>query len=52
MLIWITITGIFILAFISGWNNPQQKQKDNYEKETDLQPIYDDGEIVGWYEEQ
>lgn len=51
MLVWIVIIVIFALAFISGWKNPQSKDHNHKSKERNLEPIFDDGEIVGWYEE-
>ena len=52
MLVWIVIITIFVLAFISGWKNPQSLDRDNKSKESELEPIFDDGEIVGWIEEE
>ena len=52
MLIWIIIAVIIVLAFIAGYNNPQPKQPTHHSKDLDIEPIFDDGEIVGWYEEK
>lgn len=52
MSIWIILIVITVLAFIFGWNHPSQDEKNDYSKESHIEPIFDDGEIVGWYEEE
>lgn len=51
MIVWIILGAIIVLSFISGWNNPTQNKSNYKSKESDIEPIFDDGEIVGWYEE-
>lgn len=51
MLGWILFLLILVGSFISGLKNPSSTQDSRQADESNVEPIYDDGEIVAWYEE-